>query len=65
MYRLMARHGLLLQRYTGKPPGRAHEGQIIAIKPNLRWTSDGLKSRVGTVRSYEWLLRSTAVIGRL
>jgi putative transposase len=24
-YRLMARNGLLLQRYTGKPPGRVHE----------------------------------------
>ena len=40
MYRLMAQNGLLLQRYTGKPPGRAHDGQIITIRPNLRWTSD-------------------------
>jgi transposase InsO family protein len=40
MYRLMAHNGLLLQRYTGKPPGRAHDGQIITIRPNLRWTSD-------------------------
>jgi transposase InsO family protein len=43
MYRLMARNGLLLQRYTGKPPGRAHDGQIITIRPNLRWTSDGFE----------------------
>ena len=43
IYRLMAQNGLLLQRYTGKPPGRAHEGQIITIRPNLRWTSDGLE----------------------
>jgi putative transposase len=42
-YRLMSQNGLLLQRYTGKPPGRAHEGQIITIRPNLRWTSDGLE----------------------
>jgi putative transposase len=34
---------MLLQRYTGKPPCRAHEGVIIAIRPNLRWTSDGLE----------------------
>ena len=43
IYRLMAQNGLLLQRYTGKPPGRAHDGRIITIRPNLRWTSDGLE----------------------
>ena len=43
IYRLMSQNGLLLQRYTGKPPGRAHEGQIITIRPNLRWTSDGFE----------------------
>jgi putative transposase len=43
IYRLMAQNGLLLQRYTGKPPGRAHDGQIITIRPNLRWTSDGFE----------------------
>ncbi len=43
IYRIMSQNGLLLQRYTGKPPGRAHEGQIITIRPNLRWTSDGLE----------------------
>ena len=42
-YRLMSQNGLLLQRYTGKPPGRAHEGKIITIRPNLRWTSDGFE----------------------
>src|SRR5215469_2881304 len=40
IYRLMAQNGLLLQRYTGKVPGRVHEGRIITIRPNLRWTSD-------------------------
>jgi len=43
IYRLMAQNGLLLQRYTGKPPGRAHEGKIVTIRPNLRWTSDGFE----------------------
>ena len=42
-YRLMAQNGLLLQRYTGKPPGRAHDGQIVTIRPNLRWTSDAFE----------------------
>jgi putative transposase len=43
IYRLMAQNGLLLQRYTGRPPGRLHEGRIITIRPNLRWTSDGFE----------------------
>ena len=43
IYRLMSQNGMLLQRYTGKPPGRAHDGVIITIRPNLRWTSDGLE----------------------
>jgi transposase InsO family protein len=43
IYRLMSQNGLLLQRYTGKPPGRAHDGQIITIRSNLRWTSDGFE----------------------
>ena len=47
IYRLMARNGLLLQRYTGKPPGRAHDGKIATIRPNLRWTSDGFEIACG------------------
>ena len=43
VYRLMSQNGMLLQRYTGKPPGRAHVGKIITIRPNLRWTSDGFE----------------------
>ena len=43
IYRLMAQNGLLLQRYTGKVPGRVHEGRIITIRPNLRWTSDSFE----------------------
>ena len=43
IYRLMSQNSLLLQRYTGKPPGRAHDGKIITIRPNLRWTSDGFE----------------------
>lgn len=43
IYRLMSQNSMLLQRYTGKPPGRAHDGKIITIRPNLRWTSDGFE----------------------
>ena len=40
IYRLMPQRGMLLQRYTGEPPRRAHDGKVMTIKPNLRWTSD-------------------------
>lgn len=43
VYRLMAQNGLLLQRYTGRPPGRLHDGEIVTIRPNLRWTSDAFE----------------------
>jgi putative transposase len=43
IYRLMSRHGLLLQRYTGRLPDRAHDGVIRTIHPNVRWTSDGFQ----------------------
>ncbi len=36
----MSRHGLLLQRYTARPPDRAHDGIIRTIHPNAWWTSD-------------------------
>jgi hypothetical protein len=58
IYRLMAQNGLLLQRYTGRPPGRSHDGRIITIRPNLRWTSDGFEIACwngsdGLVRQYQ------------
>jgi putative transposase len=40
IYQLMSQNRMLLQRYTGEPPGRAHDGKIITIRPNLRWTLD-------------------------
>jgi transposase InsO family protein len=39
MYRIMKMHGLLLQRYTGRPI-RLHEGIIMMKRSNLRWCSD-------------------------
>ena len=43
IYRLMSQNGMLLQRYTGRPPTRAHDGQVRTLKPNMRWTSDGFE----------------------
>jgi putative transposase len=62
IYRLMSQHALLLQRCTGKPPTRAHEGKIVTIRPNagLRTAS---RSPAGTERYCGWPSRSTPAIG--
>lgn len=43
VYRLMLRGQLLLQRHGARRPIRAHEGRVIALASNLRWSSDGLE----------------------
>ena len=43
VYRLMRKHGLLLQRHTGRRRPRQHDGQVIAIRSNIRWCSDALE----------------------
>ena len=43
VYRIMAQNSLLLARYTGKIPSRAHEGKVITLRSNLRWASDGFE----------------------
>ena len=43
VYRLMQRHGLLLERHTGRRPGRTHDGKVVVAASNLRWCSDGLE----------------------
>jgi putative transposase len=40
----MAQGGLLLQPHIGHRPIRAHEGRVIALASNQRWSSDGLES---------------------
>jgi len=45
VYRLMKQDGLLLPRYTGRPQERCHNGQVITLKPDLRWCSDGFEIR--------------------
>lgn len=40
VYRIMRQHGMLLARHTGKRPNRPHEGKVITLKSNLRWSSD-------------------------
>ena len=43
LYRLMKRHGLLLERHTGRRRPRDHDGQVATLGSNIRWCSDGLE----------------------
>jgi transposase InsO family protein len=41
--RIMQRHALTLERHTGLPSSRTHDGKIIVLGSNLRWCSDHLE----------------------
>jgi transposase InsO family protein len=43
VFRLMAQGHLLLQPHVGRRQVRAHEGRVIALTSNRRWSSDGLE----------------------
>ena len=43
VYRLMKKHGLLLERHTGRRRPRQHDGQVATIRSNCRWCSDALE----------------------
>jgi len=43
VYRLMKVHGLLLEKHSGRRPGRTHDGKVIVMRSNLRWCSDGFE----------------------
>lgn len=43
IYRLMQRHGLLLERHSGRRPGRVHDGKVMVMASNRRWCSDALE----------------------
>ena len=43
VYRLMKLHGLLLERHTGRRPGRIHDGKVVVFGSNLRWCSDSFE----------------------
>jgi putative transposase len=45
VYRLAKAHKLLLQRYTGMPPMRAHEGTVAVPRSDQRYCSDGFEIR--------------------
>ena len=39
----MQRHGLLLERHTGRRRDALHDGKVMVMRSNLRWCSDGLE----------------------
>ena len=43
VYRLAKEHKFLLQRYTGSPPLRVHEGTVAVERSDQRYCSDGLE----------------------
>lgn len=40
LFRIMRRHGLLLERHSGRRPSRVHDGKVVVMQSNLRWCSD-------------------------
>jgi putative transposase len=40
VYRIMKQNNMLLSRYTGNRPMRAHNGMVITLRSNMRWCSD-------------------------
>jgi putative transposase len=38
--RILQKHGLTLQRHTGRQLGRTHDGMVVALTSNIRWCSD-------------------------
>jgi transposase InsO family protein len=43
VYRLMKKHGLLLERHTARRRPREHDGRVATIRSNSRWCSDALE----------------------
>ena len=41
--RIFGRHGLTLERSTGRREGRVHDGKVAVMASNLRWCSDALE----------------------
>jgi putative transposase len=43
VHRIMQRHALVLECYTGRREGRVHDGKVMVMRSNLRWCSDALE----------------------
>ncbi len=43
IFRIMDQNRMLLQRHTGRRPGRMHAGKVVVMRSNLRWCSDAFE----------------------
>ncbi len=43
IYRIMCQSNLLLARFTGSRPGKAHTGKVATMQRNQRWRTDGFE----------------------
>ena len=43
VYRIMRQNNLLLARFTGSQPDKAHTGKVSTLQRNQRWCSDGFE----------------------
>jgi putative transposase len=49
--RIMQNRGLILERHTARRPGRIHDGVIITLCSNSRWSPDHLEIHATTAKS--------------
>jgi len=64
VYRLAKGYRLLLQRLTGTPPVRVHDGVIAVERSDERYCSDGLRSAVTMANGCEWPSASIVVTAK-
>ena len=50
VFRIMRRHGLLLERHSGRRPGRVHDGKVVVMRSNRAGAPTSLRSPAGTAR---------------
>ena len=51
MFRIMRQNGMLLARHTGRRIGRLHDGKVVVMRSNLRWSRTASRSPAGTATS--------------
>ena len=43
VHRIMANNAMILEKHTAVRKGRVHDGNVMVMRSNLRWCSDGLE----------------------
>ncbi|QCC85804.1 hypothetical protein DDIC_07940 [Desulfovibrio desulfuricans] len=65
VYRIMRQNNLLLARFTGSQPGKAHTGKVSTLQRNQRWCLTGLRLPATTVSGCASFLHWILVTGKL